>query len=640
MPTDSNLVEMRTGRTVSSYGGVGSIFETTDGAILIEESQKWPFCESSQHWETENHVNDQRLVAHLRAHFESLEFVFRVPVNSYDYQYGLQEKSALISGRFFPAWMHCSSCKRFKPLAEWYKKWHHALHERPPDNRREAFSPPRCYHCYQQAKRKGDRRKYYDLEQVRFVLTSRAGNISDVPWEKWLVAGRASQQDDGDGASRPYLVCDRPCCDDPDLRYYSSGSTSDLGGIRIYCASCEKSKDLYGFFSRHIKLEGEWPPYKPVIRSSNSVYYAQTLSSIFIPFVELSPSEKEKVRQLDERENTVSEIQEILSVTESRDVTAAQVSEALEEPGERSPEKEVEFRRREYQFFADRGPYEHEEDHLRFDYQDTEVLSGLHVETLARVSRLKLTTVQTSYTRQEPIDRDYYLADDDDLQSQQHSSLPLERNYTSKYGKHAKCLPGVERYGEGFFVEVAQDEIVDWFACHWQNTPSFTERIEKLAENYRRKEFNLNPERFDGPEHLARFVLLHTFAHVLIKELEFICGYPATSLSERLYVDGNQMQGLLIYAVAGAEGSHGGLVSQTRPARMKKIVESALVRAQDCASDPVCYYSDGQGVANLNLAACYSCALLPEPSCEEFNLFLDRRLLVDQKFGFWKSVSV
>ncbi|RLD53507.1 MAG: hypothetical protein DRJ01_19285, partial [Bacteroidetes bacterium] len=117
--------------------------------------------------------------------------------------------------------------------------------------------------------------------------------------------------------------------------------------------------------------------------------------------------------------------------------------------------------------------------------------------------------------------------------------------------------------------------------------------------------------------------------------LEFLCGYPAASLQERLYVN-KEMQGVLIYTVAGAEGSFGGLVSLCKSKSIGELIKSALHRAKDCASDPICYHTDkqGQGTAGLNLAACYSCALLPETSCEEFNSFLDRKLVVDKKIGF------
>ena len=133
---------------------------------------------------------------------------------------------------------------------------------------------------------------------------------------------------------------------------------------------------------------------------------------------------------------------------------------------------------------------------------------------------------------------------------------------------------------------------------------------------------------------MAKFIVVHTFSHILIKELEFLCGYAATSLNERLFVDDENMQGVLIYTVVGSEGSYGGLTSQANPESIKKILHSAIFRSKDCAPDPVCYHSDGQGIGGLNLAACYSCTLLPETSCEEFNSFLDRALLTDIEFGF------
>lgn len=49
------------------------------------------------------------------------------------------------------------------------------------------------------------------------------------------------------------------------------------------------------------------------------------------------------------------------------------------------------------------------------------------------------------------------------------------------------------------------------------------------------------------------------------------------------------------------------------------------------------FTQDGQGIGGLHMTACYSCSLLPEISCEEFNSFLDRRLLIDISNGFFKD---
>ena len=99
--------------------------------------------------------------------------------------------------------------------------------------------------------------------------------------------------------------------------------------------------------------------------------------------------------------------------------------------------------------------------------------------------------------------------------------------------------------------------------------------------------------------------------------------------------------GVLIYTASGdSEGSLGGLVRQGLPGKFEVIIQHALNEATWCASDPVCIQSMGQGQDGCNLAACHNCALLPETSCENKNMLLDRGLMIgtldDQSIGFFK----
>lgn len=85
----------------------------------------------------------------------------------------------------------------------------------------------------------------------------------------------------------------------------------------------------------------------------------------------------------------------------------------------------------------------------------------------------------------------------------------------------------------------------------------------------------------------------------------------------------------MIYtADSDSEGSLGGLVKEGETNIFPGIFKKAIKNANWCSYDPVCINSTGQGVRNLNLSACYSCILLPEKSCEEFNNLLDRAILV------------
>jgi hypothetical protein len=141
--------------------------------------------------------------------------------------------------------------------------------------------------------------------------------------------------------------------------------------------------------------------------------------------------------------------------------------------------------------------------------------------------------------------------------------------------------------------------------------------------------------------------MLHTLAHLLINELVFTCGYSSASLRERLYVSqqaGQEMAGFLIYTAAGdSEGTMGGLVRMAGKDQLFPIFAAALSEARWCSTDPVCMDAGekGQGPDSCNLAACHGCALLPETSCEEFNRFLDRGLLVgtfdDPSLGYFSG---
>ena len=79
-----------------------------------------------------------------------------------------------------------------------------------------------------------------------------------------------------------------------------------------------------------------------------------------------------------------------------------------------------------------------------------------------------------------------------------------------------------------------------------------------------------------------------------------------------------------------------------KPGYLEPVLRRALENAEWCSLDPICMEmgrGGGQGPESCNLAACHSCALVPETACEHFNRFLDRALLVgdtdDLTVGFF-----
>jgi len=195
--------------------------------------------------------------------------------------------------------------------------------------------------------------------------------------------------------------------------------------------------------------------------------------------------------------------------------------------------------------------------------------------------------------------------------------------------EQAHWLPAIEQFGEGIFLHFDPTAIEAW-----EQRSEVRRRTDALIDGHtvhRRKYPNLAEREFPG----AAYILLHSLAHTLITEIALDCGYPSSSLKERVYAfaskDGTAGRyGILLYAVSlGADGTLGGLVQSTR--RLSTIFDHALERLSVCSNDPVCAdHEPGSAIDERALlgAACHGCLLIPETSCERRNNFLDRSLLV------------
>ena len=181
--------------------------------------------------------------------------------------------------------------------------------------------------------------------------------------------------------------------------------------------------------------------------------------------------------------------------------------------------------------------------------------------------------------------------------------------------KSANWLPTINVFGEGIYFELAQNKLSEL-------EQHFTNRLSHLKA---RAESKIMPEYKSS----ASFVALHTLSHLLIRQLSLECGYSSASLKERIYVKQGEWAGVLIYTASGSsDGTLGGLVQQSKPETLARLVRDALQEAAWCSSDPLCIESEGQGSDALNLAACHACGLITETSCSERNSFLDRGVLI------------
>jgi hypothetical protein len=127
--------------------------------------------------------------------------------------------------------------------------------------------------------------------------------------------------------------------------------------------------------------------------------------------------------------------------------------------------------------------------------------------------------------------------------------------------------------------------------------------------------------------------MLHSFSHILLRELSLECGYNAVSIREQIYAspwgEPPEMAGILLYTAApDSDGTLGGLVELGRPENLGRLVTQALERARLCSSDPLCAEHVPTQDRTLHGAACHACLFVAETSFEIGNRYLDRSLLV------------
>jgi hypothetical protein len=182
-------------------------------------------------------------------------------------------------------------------------------------------------------------------------------------------------------------------------------------------------------------------------------------------------------------------------------------------------------------------------------------------------------------------------------------------------------LPAIENRGEGVFLQINPEAIADWL-----EKPAVKARGAILLGGFSawKAEHGASFREFPG----LPYYLLHTLSHLLMTAISLECGYPASSLRERIYTLPGRY-GILIYTGSNdSEGTLGGLIMAGR--EIRRHLRRALEMGALCSNDPVCAFHEPSRHDQQPLlgSACHGCLLVSETSCEQRNEFLDRALLV------------
>ncbi len=548
---------------------------------------------------------------------------------------------------------------------------------------------------------------FKELTQTNLILICPNGHLSDIPWSKYLSwktlkeTFQLGREDNGVN-----LFDFEPCCGNPGLKWTESKTKSEgYGSIYIECTKCGKgsgsSKEkpkitLEGINSLKPLCKGQKPweidlsnsnfiPFEKCHKNSeenndreemqvalvtaNNTYYANGFSSLFVP-MHLAEEKSEELWGALTRLNEKYESAFQRAVNQNRkpktkeqywsdfDIEGFIYDDENLNPdnfgafvanlkGEFLKVSDVEinvdfhehYRFQEYNCFSQNKSFEGINGNKGLSFKDIDLNETLcqYFAKIQQVDELKITNIQFDFTRVRPKERIAIINENGNREIQESS---VGQNIFSIDEKALFVLPANEIFGEGLFFQFDDKKINEWIR----------EKSETLKNRFNRfinQEVDLNLQGSSTSQKIKnngiKHFLIHSLSHMMMRELEFSCGYPTASLKERLYISSNQnksMSGVLIYTAEGSEGSMGGLVSQGEPGKILEILKNGLKRSANCSSDPLCWESEGQGIFDLNLSACFSCSLVAETACEEWNLGLDRRVLLDEQFGYFKDLAV
>ena len=624
--------QIRASQLIMLYGP-GALVPLSHRVVMTGAPEMWADgCQT---------ISDPRLAKAL--HVDG--FRIPVPADVAESEHAGASRQVGVDYVSFPDWYFCPKCHHFRRLSDWLEETVKRTKDDPAEAARKFMKKPTCPDpaC-----------KHTPLVVARLVTVCEHGHIDDFPWVEWV---HLKKQGD-------------TICDHPDLRITLKGSNQGFSGFKITCETCGEEADLQNalgidtFMERDRKLgrrifgckgrhpwrgshqENETCTLYPraLLRGASSLYYSVIRTSIVIP----EPRAKEKnairdngtfVNKLetfrDDMDFTGEEL--VKALMKSKEKISAQTGLSVSTVEKwlpdvvceiEHPEKEerydpVLYREQEYEKLLSDTPKE--KDFYRETCPDPDGILKKELPFLSAVvlvHKLREVRAQIGFSRLKP------------------ANSPEDEGFVPITEAGTRWLPAYDVRGEGIFLQFDEAQIHAWEAAH----PEVAARAALLSEHYAHTYFaEYQPRRIT-----AKFLFLHSMAHLLIRALSFECGYSIASLRERIYCDRADgrpvMSGILIYTANGdAEGTLGGLVRQGYPDALPRIFHQAIEEARFCANDPVCSLSKGQGRDALNLAACHACMLLPETSCEEFNSFLDRGVIVgtmeESGIGFFSDAS-
>lgn len=607
--------QLRQSQLVTTFGP-GAMVDLVDRAVVIGGLEHWGY--GREGYVT---LDDPRLRRSLIPRLKALdpdldlarEGYFRMPPEG-----DARDPYSNVGVRAleFPRWFVCQKCRRLARASEQF------------ENKNGRYR----HECA--------KNKWSSAVPVRFVAACKRGHLSDFPWI-------------------PFAHIDREggVCDRQEL-YLEEKALGDIARIIVRCANCNASAPMSKATVLPYSCNGDRPwlggraanekcdqQSELLVRTASHAYFGQVVSALRLPDPEPDPlrlrlREKDVWKAL-QKVTSAEQLAMIIGLMEhvASAVGGAPVAQVLAairaENDAATATSERPLRSAEYDRMA-KAPIEQpgvvpdpgvQFAAYRVPKSRIDLPPGVH--GLVVVPELREVRVQVSFSRFDSIG----------------ANLQGEYEFAGRKVKPAvltlptgneKWLPAAEVRGEGIFVELDQEKLAAWEA---------RDAVRQRAELLLRAFEGGGKSEFPG----IRFYLLHSLSHLLLTAVSLECGYAASAIRERIYcgqaeVDGPNMAAVMLTTgTTGSEGTLGGLVEEGR--RIRHHLREAWDLGRLCSNDPVCAAHDPSSESSdrrTEGAACHGCLYIAECSCERFNRFLDRALVVptignDSELAFFRE---
>jgi len=595
----SEVGEVRPSQTLTTFG-IGSLVDLPNLSVIVMGLDDWASIHSSE-------ISEERLLRSAQSILGPQVTRFLTPPRGPESQ-GSQtnwfDESRQIGVPVapFPRWMVCSRCRLLAPISSGL--FEPKVYSYRPDKA--------CYlhNCTTQGRSPL-------VVPARFMVTCEHGHLDDFPWVEFVHQGPTNCK------GLLYL--------------YELGASGEALDVEVKCDGCQTVRRMgqaFGTNNRTVMpaCRGRRPHLrdvdpngcdqehvKPMLQGASNLWFPVLISALSVPqasddlgrLVEDNWEVLDKATSLEVLKafRLIGKLKDFSKYTDDQVWVAIQ--RKIQGTGEEAPDA-GDLKSPEWKVFS--GPAKAKESRtFKLRIVDPPTDFTKYFEQIVLVEKLREVRALVGFTRMmSPRDFD------------SPADLPPEQRARISR-KNPTWVPACETRGEGIFFQFSEPLIQDWV----KRNQAYDREFEVEHEAWRAAK-NLDPNKgYPG----IRYVLLHTFAHALIRQLAIECGYTSASITERIYSqnpsDGDPMAGVLVYTSASdSEGTLGGLCALGEPDKLRRHIRRAIEKMSLCASDPLCSeHLVGSG-EKLHGASCHACSFLPETSCERGNKYLDRSTVV------------